>query len=138
MAEAAVVDAFRARLGEWPDIASCPLVESNTGGRTSGTAAAFLQLQFPFASSERITFGAPGANVWREEGAARILINAKRGTGTAQALAWASALASFFRGKQFAGVETFGPSTATTDDSNENGAYYVVAVAIPYRFDLTG
>jgi hypothetical protein len=138
MAEAAVVDAFRARLGGWPGLAECPLVESNTSGRTAGTASAFLQLQFPFATSERASFGAPGANVWREEGAARILVNARRGTGTAQALAWASDLARFFRGKHFDGVETFGPSTASTDDSNENGAYYVVAVAIPYRFDLTG
>lgn len=137
MAQAAVVAAVHARLdAEWggPDVVE----DDNSQGETPADGSPYLTVQFPFSNSERITFGTPGSNVHREEGAFRVLVHGQRGKGAAQIRLWADQAASLFRDKHFEGVQTFSPSSASTDDSNENGMYFVMAVAVPYRFDFLG
>ncbi|WP_286718223.1 phage tail terminator-like protein [Devosia sp. 63-57] len=136
MAQAAVVAAFAARLSSWAQIGLCPIIDENTGGQVPADGSPYMVMQFPFSESVRASFGAPGNNIYREEGAARLVLHVQRGSGTEEARAWADSLASHFRGKHFDGVETFAPSSA--DSGNSNGLYFVVAIAVPYRFDITG
>lgn len=136
MARIEVVSAVERRLENlWTN---CPVFDENVQGSTPADGSPFLQVQFPYAATERITFGAPGANVYREEGAFRLLIQIERGTGGRRGRRWAAELEAMFLGKHFDGVETFAPQTASSDDSNEDGQFFTYAVAVPYRFDYLG
>jgi hypothetical protein len=136
MAKLAVVTAVQERLEQnWTH---CPVFDGNSSGSTPANGSPFLQVQFPYATGDRITFGAPGNNTHREEGAFRLLVNVERGTGEDQGRQWADELEALFLQKHFGGVQTFTPSSASSDDSNENGQYYTLAVAVPYRFDFLG
>ena len=136
MARSEVVDAVRDRItGNWT---TAPLFDENSGGSTPADGSAYIDLQFPFSTNERISFGVPGANTHREEGAFRILINVARGSGGETGRLWGDQLAALFRDKHFDGVETFSPDSASSDDSNENGQYFTYAVVVPYRFDFLG
>jgi hypothetical protein len=136
MARSEVVDAVRARLAaNW---SRTPVFDENSEGSTPVDGSNFLQVQFPFSTNERVSFGAPGANTYREEGAFRLLLNVQRGSGGVTGRQWADELAALFRGKHFDGVETFAPDSASSDDANENGNYFTYAVVVPYRFDYIG
>ncbi len=100
--------------------------------------SAYVRVDFPVSHSRQMSIGAPGSNVWREEGAFRLVIYAARGKDLEEALGWAGSLGALFRGKSFDGVQTFAPSPPTTDDQSDTGNYYVLAVAVPYQFDLIG
>lgn len=140
MALSAVVNAFMDRLMvQWGFSSECPVVDDdNRVGQTPEDGAPYLTVQFPFSTTDRISFGTPGANTHREDGAARLVVHGRRGAGTVDARLWADALSELFRDKQFDGVKTFSPSSASTDDSNENGMYFVLAVVVPYHFDFLG
>lgn len=136
MAKIEVVQAVEQRLEAlWTHT---PVFDENVQGSTPADGSAFLQVQFPYSTTERITFGAPGANVYREEGAFRLLVQVERGTGGNQGRTWAAALEAMFLGKHFGGVETFAPQTASSDDSNEDGQFWTLSVAVPYRYDFLG
>ena len=136
MARSEVVDAVRDRLtANWTRTS---VFDENSQGSTPADGSAYLDIQFPFSTNQRITFGAPGNNVYREEGAFRLLLNMQRGTGGDTGREWADELAALFLGKHFDGVETFAPDSASSDDANENGQYFTYAVAVPYRFDYFG
>jgi hypothetical protein len=137
MALAAVVNAVSARLGAtWSGL---KVQGPNTIEDAPDDGSPFLALQFLVANTEQISFGAPGSNIWREEGVFRIVVNAARDqAGAAQALAWADDIAALFRGKQFGGVVTFAPSAGPLDDRNDNGNFFQLSVAVPYQFDLIG
>lgn len=136
MARSEVVGAVRDRIAaNWTD---APLYDENSEGSTPEDGSPFIQLQFPFSDNNRISFGNPGNNTYREEGAFRILIHVPRGSGGDEGREWAGELAALFLGKHFDGVETFAPDSASSDDANENGQYFTYAVVVPYRFDYLG
>jgi hypothetical protein len=132
MASLAVVEAIKNRLSTWTTI---PIVHPNESEESPADASAYARVDYPIASSDQITVGAPGSNVFREEGVFRLVIYAERGKDIAEALGWADSLTSLFRGKQFDGVQTFAPSPPATDDESDNGNYYILAIAVPYQFD---
>lgn len=139
MARLAVISAVEARLAaNWT---LCPIIGGlSTDDRPpsiDGAVAPFLAVQYPVANSEQLTFGAPGANFWREEGAIRLVIHVGRQDG-ATGLAWADQLAALFRGKDFDGVQTFAPSSPAIDDRNDDGLYLQLSFAVPYHFDFIG
>lgn len=137
MARKAVVDAVRDYLtANWT---ACPVVEANTTSRAPADGSSFIVLTFPVTNSDQLTFGAPGANYWRDEGAFRLLINVPRDSGADQALEWADALADLFRGKRIGGVlMTAAPSAPALDDRNDDGKFWSVSIAVPYDHDLIG
>lgn len=136
MASKAVVDAVEARLAaNW---SACPVYGLNSEAETPADGSPFLVVQYPVARSEQMSVGSPGANLWREEGAIRIVIHAQRGEGAADGLTWADELAALFRGKIFDGVTAWAPSPPVIDANNESGNYFALAIAIPYQFDLIG
>lgn len=138
MAKLAVVAAVEARVATWSSAGDCPLIDENTGNKPPKDGSPYLLLQFPFSEQERISFGAPGANVYREEGAFRLLVHVETGSGKAVGRQFAEELETLFLGKQFGGVETFAPQSASSDDDNDDGQYFIYAVAVPYRFDFFG
>ncbi|GEP12821.1 phage tail terminator-like protein [Methylobacterium gnaphalii] len=131
-----VVDAVESRLADNWD--KCPVYGVNLQGDTPDDAGPFLQVSYPVANGEQLTVGAPGQNVYRETGAFRITVNAERGGGIAEGLAWADELAALFRGKEFGGVQTFAPSSPAIDDRNDQGNYYALSIAIEYQADIFG
>lgn len=138
MASKAVVDAVEARIaGLWAGPSKPPVVGMNLTGKAPN-ATDFIVIQYPVGAAEQITVGAPGANVWRETGVIRIVINAQRGKGMADALQWADELAGVLRGKAFAGVQTFAPSPPTIDDDNDQGNFFRVTFGCEYQHDVVG
>ena len=136
MALKLVVDAVEARLAAgW---SRCPVVSVNLNKKPPPDGSAHLVVQYPAASSRPISIGAPGANIYREEGAFRILVNMPKGDGQEQGLQWADELAALFRGRRFGGVETFAPSSPALDDRNDAGNFFQLSIAVPYEADVIG
>ena len=131
-----VVDAVEARLAaEW---SACPVVGINSGVDAPKDGSSHLVVQYPVSNSSQLTIGAPGQNIWREEGAIRVIINRARGDGLSAALTWADQLAALFRGKNFGGVQTFAPTSPAIDDRNDQGNFFQVSISVPYQADVIG
>ncbi|SHF02541.1 hypothetical protein SAMN02745157_1465 [Kaistia soli DSM 19436] len=136
---AGVVAAVEGRLADfW---SRCPVrgFQSDDGSAPLD-GSAFLEVQYPYASSDQITIGAPGNNMFREEGAFRLVLNVPRDTnGRADALPWSDELAALFRSKHFGGIPgltgitTWSPSSPVIDDATDDGNYLVLAIAVPYQ-----
>lgn len=136
MARSEVVNAFAARLAaHW---AETPVFAENREGETPNDGSPYLLVLWPYSSCRRISFGAPGANVYREEGSARLVLHIERGRGATLGRQWADALATLFLGQHFEGVETFAPISPGFDDDSDNGKYQLLPVIVPYRFDFLG
>ncbi|WP_062220489.1 phage tail terminator-like protein [Aureimonas sp. D3] len=136
MARFEVVLAVRTFLAaNWTE---CPIVEENTGFETPKNGSPFVMVQYPYSISERLTFGAPGANTHRETGGFLISVNVPRGEGVDRGRQWADRLADILRGKTFGHLRIQTPNSPPTDDRNETGNYFQLSFAVPYRFDYVG
>lgn len=134
MASKAVMDAFAARLAaNWTDTA---IVPADKVGAGPGDGSAYVTLEYPAAKEEQITIGSPGANVFRETGVARIVLNSPSGSGADQPFTRMDQLRALFRGRQFSGVTTFAPSPAIENRSSYQAGRFVLSAAVPYYFDL--
>ena len=141
MAHLHVMDAVETRLDlGFSDIDACPRHEQNIGGATPGDSTPFLVIEYPVSRSQQMSVGAPGQNVWREEGAFRVVVAVPAGTGTRQAMVWLDEIAALYRGLTFDGVTCWGPSSPTPcdEDDNEDGAYFKMSIAVPYWADIVG
>lgn len=136
MARQAVIDAVESVLAA--DWTLAPVFGENTEGRTPDDGSPFLVVQYPFNTSRQLTFGAPGANRWRDEGAFRIVLHIERGSGTALGRQWADQLADLFRGRDLNVIQTFAPTAPVTDDRNSAATYYVLSISVPYWHDYLG
>lgn len=134
MASKAVMDAFDARLSaNWTATAIVPADRASSG---PADGAAYVTLEYPLAREDQITIGAPGNNVFRETGVARLVLSAPSGQGSGQIAAWIDQLRAIFRGKQFSGVTTFAPSPGIENRSSYQRGRFVFSSAVPYYFDL--
>lgn len=119
-----------------------PIIEPNMAGNLPADGSAFLTVQYPVASEEMLTLGAPGANFWRESGGARVVLSIPSGKGVNQVGApWMDrldALRAALRGKNTNGVITWEPSPVTFDDRSDDGAYFELTFAIEFQFDVIG
>lgn len=136
MAHATVCAAAEAWLRERWDHAAVPVCGRNGSGRPDGTP--FVRLDFPWCRSEQVSVGAPGNNVWREEGAFRVILYCLRGLGTDLAAAWSSEVEAMFRGRSIAANIRCGAPVTASDDEDSDGNYFIVVVAIPYECDIFG
>ena len=135
MAALAVIEAFEGRLADnWT---TTPIVGALTPDDRPQDGSGFLLVQYPVTNSEQASVGAPGANVFRDEGVASILIH-RRKHEQAQALADAEVIGDLFRGKEFGGVVTRAPYASALADDNDRGLFFVLSVAVPYVFDRLG
>lgn len=134
MAHVDVVTAVRSRLEA--NFAGAPIWIENGGTTVPDDLSPFVVLQFPYNNTGQATAGSPGQNIWREEGAFRIVINVARGGGVDQARQWADEIARLFRGATFAGVRCWAPTSPVSDDRNDEDAYYRLSFAVPYTYDI--
>lgn len=95
----------------------------------------FVAVQFPVATAEQASFGAPGDNVFREEGAIRLVIVVRAGSGTEKIGSIALALKILFLNARFDGVRCYVPSSPVYDDRNDDAGNFKAAFAVPYDFD---
>lgn len=134
MASEAVFNAVMARLqANW---VATPVTDPNGGGRVPARNTSFLSVEFPIANEQQLTVGAPGQNVFREEGAFRIVLSVPVGHKLTPFNGWIDTLRTLFRAKSFDGVETWGAAPSITNARSANGAYYELSFSVPYRFDF--
>lgn len=136
MPSQAVVNAVEERLRDNFD--RCPIIGVNLQGEPPKDGSEYALVQYPLANSGQLTFGSPGSNLFREEGAFRVIVHARRGRGVSTGLQWADEIAGLFRRQFFDGVRTFAPSPPSIDDANERGSYMLLPVTVPYQFDFLG
>ena len=134
MASKVVMAAVMARIAaNWT---SLPVVGPND--KASPPVDGFLDVEFPVATETQLTIGSPGSNVFREEGAFRLVMSIPVGVGLSPFDDQFEALRILFRSQIFDGVLTWGASPATIDDRNDQGSYFKLSCAIPYQFDSLG
>jgi hypothetical protein len=137
MPSAVVESAFRARLEANWDTANGVIIGSNDVTEPPADGSPFLLIQYPVVQNKR-----PMLTKRRfEEGAARIIYNAQSGSGLEGPLAKADTITAAFRGDRLKigssqNVEVFEPSSPITNDNNEDGNYFELAVIVPYRFQF--
>jgi hypothetical protein len=125
----------------WPHT---PIKALNYVGTVPDDGSAFLTVTYPVATETLISVGAPGANIYREEGAFRVALAIPIGHGVnAAAAPWAQridTLRAALRGKLFGGGAgvTWEASPPIVNDENDSGAYFELSFAVPYRFDVAG
>jgi hypothetical protein len=142
MASYAVVDAFASMIeAAWPHT---PIKGLNDSAKVPSDNSAFLTVTFPVAKEEQASVGAPGANIYREEGAAHVCLAIPIGTGiNPPESPWAQridALRGALRGRSFAdgaGV-TWEASPPFVNEQSDRGAYFEMSFAVPYRYDVAG
>ena len=140
MALKAVKDAVEARIDL--SFSGCERIGLNGPGSTAGGDGPYLTIEYPVAHSEQLTFGAPGQNLWREEGAFLIVLGEVRGVGTDGVMAWAEELAKLFRGIQIlepdCTIQCWAPGSPALDDGDGDGKWFEIRFAVPYTADITG
>lgn len=134
MASLAVITAVKARLAA--SSITTPVKHPNADFSTPADGSAFIAVQYPVAAEAQATFGAPGNNVFREEGVIRFVINIPTGADLEVAATIAEALRTLFRSARFAGVRCYAPTSLVFNDSNDEGAYSRASIAVPYDFDI--
>lgn len=141
MAGDPVRSAFRDRLLAWKaDLGiPWPVVDLVNTGENPDASQGFFTLEFPGGPIEsQFTFGAPGQNLWIEEGQATLYIKTRLGAGTAardQAELYGAQLRSRFRGDRFAAgtVTVQITGTAAMGGGQDEGGLWVEAVGLAYR-----
>ncbi|MHB2265662.1 phage tail terminator-like protein [Aliihoeflea sp. PC F10.4] len=136
MARQSVVDTVEAYLAaEWSVV---PVFGENVEGETPEDGSPFIVLQYPYVTSRQVSLGAPGANIWRDDGAFRVVIHVERGSGVKVGRQWADEIADIFRGKDLGILQTWAPTAPVTDDRNPAATYYILSFSVPYTHDYFG
>ena len=140
MASSAAMTALDAAItAAWPHT---PIHFPNVAGAVPNDGSPLLIVTYPVANETMMTVGAPGANVWREEGAVRIVLSLPVGMGLTQdGVSWPARLDDLraaLRGKIFGEVVTFEATPPATNDQSDRGAYFDLSSALAYQIDITG
>ena len=131
MASKAVLDAFRTRqAANWTTL---PVYYPNEAGKAPDDLSGFVQIETPVGRRRTLSIGPTRG--YEEEGGIRIVVHVPIVTDFDSEIAftYADQLATLFIGKELLpGLETgaSGPVIPQGDD----GAYYKVAVVVPYRY----
>jgi hypothetical protein len=146
-------DAFRAELATVRTAASIPWPIKDTvntatqpnppAAGAASTAAGHLELEFPGGAEAQYTFGAPAANLHREQGQVTVNVVTRLRTGTTNrdlAETYAEAIRSAFRMRRFAAGSRSIRITATMPMSggHDEGGLWVESVALGYEIYNVG
>ena len=126
-----------------------PIRAAGVEGTVPQDNSAFLSVQYPVATEEQITVGAPAANVWRQSGGARVVVLLPIGVDVLDAAEpWMEridTLRAALRGKMIDGgpsllgpIRTQEASPPVINDTNDQGAYFEVAFVVTYQADYLG
>lgn len=110
---------------------------NESAGETPADNSDFIEVQYPVATQQHVGIAQVGNRTFRETGVIRLVLSSARGVdgGEDAALAIMAQLNAMFLAKQFGGVTTRTPSPPVSDNSNDNGAYWVLSLAVPYFYD---
>lgn len=136
MASAAVMTAVATKVAaNW---AHTPIIGPNLEGAVPVDGSAYLAITYPMANEDMKSQGAPGANVWREWGAFRIVLAVPIGIGLDVWAPRIDTLRTALRGKVFDGITTFEATPPVVGDETDDGAYFEVSTSVAYKFDVFG
>jgi uncharacterized protein DUF4128 len=108
-----------------------PIFVENETASIPDDAGAFVRLQFPVSNVERVPVS---DRTYRETGGFRIVIAVPRGTGTATIRDYGAQLADMFRDVTITGgVRCLAPSEPFTDDTSDQGLYFVGSLVVPFE-----
>ena len=131
MPSAVVEAAFRARYLE--EMANDPpLISAIVSAQPSNDLDAYVVIQYPVVNGSKPTIG----RHYFEDGAARIVLEARRTGEMEDVLSTADEIASIFRDRKFHGIETFTPDPPTVNDASNDGNWFSLSVIIPYRYQF--
>jgi hypothetical protein len=133
MPSAAVSDAVTARLAGFT---TCPVYTINQQLTPPVDGGPYVQVQYPFGDERQISIGAPGANIFREEGGIRFVIFTPVGDGIGSAQSIAASLRTLFRNFRSGAFRCYAAAPVTFDDTNDRPGWFVSSFAVPYEFDL--
>lgn len=113
-----------------------PVVEMNRAFEGTPDGSAYVQVQYPIGIETQRTIGAPGSNIFEEEGAVRFVIVGPVNEGIGPVMAIAESLRTLFRNHRNGAVRFYEPQPATFDDDSDKAGAFVASVAVAYDFDL--
>lgn len=137
MASAPVMAAVSQRLAAVWSHTSIRL-PNDAAGTPPADGSAVLELEFPVGDEEQISIGSPGADLWRESGAARFILWLPVGTGLGD---WGNRLDDLrrqFRGKLLGEVRMRSATPPTPFGPDDSGAFALFSFSVAYEFDLVG
>lgn len=137
-------DAFRTRLATHcatvPATTRSPLDLINTGEDPDAAAPGYIYLEFPGGSEAQYTTGAPGSNLFREQGQVTVKVATPLGSGRDTAEVDAATLRNRFRADRFAAgsqsvkVMAVQPMGGGQDDSG----MWVESIGLAYQIFNVG
>jgi hypothetical protein len=137
MADAVVVAAVKAHLATWSRFAATVIDYPNEVFTTPGDGSTFVQVDFPVATSDQASLGAPGANKFRDLGTIRFIVNMQTGSGVDLANTYSGEIADLFRAKVLtSNVITYAPTPPVY--LGVDGNYAAWSVSVPYKYDHQG
>ena len=146
-------DAFRAELATirtgasiaWPikDTLNTSEQPNPPAAAVASTSAGYLELEFPGGSEAQYTFGAPSANLHREQGQVTVNVVTRLRTGTTNrdlAETYATAIRSAFRMRRFAaGSRSIRiVAVAPMGGGHDEAGMWVESVALGYEIYNVG
>lgn len=152
MASAAVMSAVKTQLtSAWSGLCASasvspapPIIYPNLPGLVPDDGSPFLAVEYPVASEAMKSQGAPGSNIWREEGAFVLTLCVGVGADllTSGYATLVDLLRSNLRGQTLAAgsgrLQLFEASPAVFRDSSDRGAYCELSASVAYWFDVIG
>lgn len=88
-------------------------------------------------TEEQITIGAPGNNVFREDGTFQIHVFGLAGNGDTKLREYAETIRAIFRGVNFDGVRCYGADPPTVGYGHEDGRWLRATISVDYEYDIT-
>ena len=138
-------DAFRAELATIRTSAAIPwpIKDTLNTSENPDVSTGYLELEFPGGSERQVTFGAPAANLHREEGQVTVNICTRLGAGTTkrdQAETYAAVIRTAFRMRRFAAGSRSVRITATAPmgGGHDEAGLWVESVALAYEIYNVG
>lgn len=105
---------------------------------TPADGSAFAEISFPFATEERVSFGSPGGNVYRETGAFVFALRVPASESLSLWMPRIDSLRSALRGASAlsGNLRIDAAPPATVDPLPEREIYREISLAVPYEHDL--
>lgn len=136
MASLATFDAFHERLtSSW---AQTDIVFENDPYNAADDPAPFVYVEIFGDTYDQRTVGAPGANLWQEEGVTYLHVMTPDGTGSRDAREIAGNLLALFRERDVAGLDMPEMSIGVGDPGRDFPNYWALTASIHWsRRDYT-
>jgi len=135
MSSTAAYDAIKARLNSWT---TTPVVYEDPFYELPGTPAPFVFVEIFGTSFDQETAGAPGNNMWREDGVAYLNVMIPSGMSSRDARVIADGLVALFRERQAGSVRINEMDIGKGEPGAQFAQYWAMTVTLYWhRYDIT-